>query len=383
MCFCCGWCKFANNKDDDSKWGMFNRFCPWMPCAEPPPKQPEMDKSLLNPMTIEQQGKSLFGKKSALEAAEGGEAGKEKASGGSSTTPLTSGAPDFSAAADGTPGGDKKPMVMTTNPFSFRRPKSVLSSKSPMTEEVVPVDSAIVVGSGVGLEPPPPPPPPSSLPPPLSLVSPLATAAAAAAAKEPPVEVVAAFSSGKGEVGGGGVASDSGLSLPADPTSPLHATPQQQASALPDVGGGAAASEATTAAASSAALTTVVHKEIVEASAALTQEAQKDAPVVGSGSGSGGMGDGGVVPPQPVPQVAVNPLAELHNTPTTVAAEPTNVTQTLIVGEPAALEVALAPASPAPLVPVISATGESGTGPPPALLGEVSVTLEVNTHSSS
>ena len=58
-----------NNKDDESKCGMCNRFCPWAPCADPPVKVPEMDKSLLNPMTLEQQGKSLFGKKSALAAA--------------------------------------------------------------------------------------------------------------------------------------------------------------------------------------------------------------------------------------------------------------------------------------------------------------------------
>jgi len=154
-----------NNKEDESKWGMFNRFCPWMPCAEPPPKQPEMDKTLLNPMTKEQQEKSLFGKKSTLEAIESGK--KEEAGGGASTLPNSpSQAPDFSSSSSQTPGGSEKKPTMMTNP-SFRRPKSVLTSKSP-AEEVLPINSAIVVG-GVGLEPPPPP--PSSAPPPLTLTA--------------------------------------------------------------------------------------------------------------------------------------------------------------------------------------------------------------------
>ena len=91
-----------NNKDDESKWGMCNRFCPWAPCADPPVKVPEMDKSLLNPMTLEQQGKSLFGKKSALAAAADSESAKtegkvgENGEGGSAS-PAIAGAPSFTA----------------------------------------------------------------------------------------------------------------------------------------------------------------------------------------------------------------------------------------------------------------------------------------------
>lgn len=60
-CFSCGCCKCCNNIGDDSKYGMCNRFCPWMPCSDPPFKEPEMDKALLNPMSEKDANRSLFG----------------------------------------------------------------------------------------------------------------------------------------------------------------------------------------------------------------------------------------------------------------------------------------------------------------------------------
>ena len=61
VCFVCGFCTCLNAKDDDSKWGMCNRFCPWMPCADPPHKEPEIAQSLINPLTEKDQKSSLFG----------------------------------------------------------------------------------------------------------------------------------------------------------------------------------------------------------------------------------------------------------------------------------------------------------------------------------
>ena len=61
MCFCCGCCRCLNNKDDPSKWGLCNRYCPWMPCSDPPVRGPELSAELLNPLTQEAHKKSLFG----------------------------------------------------------------------------------------------------------------------------------------------------------------------------------------------------------------------------------------------------------------------------------------------------------------------------------
>lgn len=70
VCFYCGCCKCCNNKGDESRWGMCNRFCPWAPCADPPEKENEVASHLVNPLSDEDNASSLFGKNPALKALE-------------------------------------------------------------------------------------------------------------------------------------------------------------------------------------------------------------------------------------------------------------------------------------------------------------------------
>lgn len=49
------------SQDDKSNWGMFNRFCPWAPCAEPQVKEAEIPQFLVNPLTEKDNASSLFG----------------------------------------------------------------------------------------------------------------------------------------------------------------------------------------------------------------------------------------------------------------------------------------------------------------------------------
>jgi hypothetical protein len=67
-CFSCGCCRCCNNAGDDSKYGLCNRFCPWMPCSDPPFKEPEMDKALVNPLNEKDAGRSLFGARAGVHA---------------------------------------------------------------------------------------------------------------------------------------------------------------------------------------------------------------------------------------------------------------------------------------------------------------------------
>lgn len=65
-CFYCGCCKCLNNKGDDSRWGMCNRFCPSAPCADPPEKEEALPENIYNPNTEEENLVSLFGKNNKL-----------------------------------------------------------------------------------------------------------------------------------------------------------------------------------------------------------------------------------------------------------------------------------------------------------------------------
>lgn len=57
-----GCCRCCNNRGDDSRWGMCNRFCPWMPCADPPRTEKVIESSIINPITDEDHLSSLFGR---------------------------------------------------------------------------------------------------------------------------------------------------------------------------------------------------------------------------------------------------------------------------------------------------------------------------------
>lgn len=79
ICFVCGCCKCCNRPGgkvpeqreacvdctvkyaDESKWGMCNRFCPWMPCADPQKKDDAPASWQHNPVTEEENKSSLFG----------------------------------------------------------------------------------------------------------------------------------------------------------------------------------------------------------------------------------------------------------------------------------------------------------------------------------
>jgi hypothetical protein len=64
--FCCGCCKCINLPGDDSNWGMCNRLCPCCPCAKKPQKEEDTPSWMANPVTEEENSKSLFGKNKAL-----------------------------------------------------------------------------------------------------------------------------------------------------------------------------------------------------------------------------------------------------------------------------------------------------------------------------
>ena len=68
-CFYCACCTCFNNKGDISKFGMCNRWCPWMPCSDPPPKVEEAPAWHYTPETVDENRKSLFGRASALNLA--------------------------------------------------------------------------------------------------------------------------------------------------------------------------------------------------------------------------------------------------------------------------------------------------------------------------
>lgn len=67
-CFWCGCCKCLNNKGDESKWGMCNRFCPWMPCSDPPDVVKETPNWMDRPQSEEENKSSLFGRNPMLSA---------------------------------------------------------------------------------------------------------------------------------------------------------------------------------------------------------------------------------------------------------------------------------------------------------------------------
>lgn len=66
--FVCGCCKCCNNPGDESKYGMCNRFCPWMPCSDPPEKKEEAPSWMSNPQSEEENRSSLFGRNPMLSA---------------------------------------------------------------------------------------------------------------------------------------------------------------------------------------------------------------------------------------------------------------------------------------------------------------------------
>ena len=70
-CFYCGLCKCLNNAKDDSKFGLCNRFCPWMPCSEPPDPDAAQPDWMHNPGTEEENKSSLFGRNPMLNAVSG------------------------------------------------------------------------------------------------------------------------------------------------------------------------------------------------------------------------------------------------------------------------------------------------------------------------
>lgn len=66
--FLLGCCKCCNNKEDDSRWGMCNRFCPWMPCSDPPEKERDVPSWMNAPVSDEENKSSLFGRNPMLNA---------------------------------------------------------------------------------------------------------------------------------------------------------------------------------------------------------------------------------------------------------------------------------------------------------------------------
>jgi hypothetical protein len=66
--FLCGCCKCLNNAGDESKYGLCNRFCPWMPCSDPPEKKEEAPSWMANPQSEEENRSSLFGRNPMLSA---------------------------------------------------------------------------------------------------------------------------------------------------------------------------------------------------------------------------------------------------------------------------------------------------------------------------
>lgn len=113
VCFVCGCCKCLNNKGDVSKWGMCNRFCPWMPCADPPEKDDDVPKYLQNPLTEQENKSSLFGKNESLNAMK-----KENLAG--------------EGGAGATAGAVKSPLSDLKKPGGFgdlKKPKQPLSSE--------------------------------------------------------------------------------------------------------------------------------------------------------------------------------------------------------------------------------------------------------------
>lgn len=65
LCFCCGCCKCCNEKGDESRWGMCNRFCPWCTiCADKHLRPKEA-------AAIVEEERSLTGKSAKLNTAYG------------------------------------------------------------------------------------------------------------------------------------------------------------------------------------------------------------------------------------------------------------------------------------------------------------------------
>lgn len=89
ICFYCGCCKCCNLPGDNSKWGCCNRFCPWMPCSDPPVKEEKEPEWRHNPVTEEQHKSSLFGRNPAFKQVELSSAKKTDRPGGTGGTGLT------------------------------------------------------------------------------------------------------------------------------------------------------------------------------------------------------------------------------------------------------------------------------------------------------
>jgi hypothetical protein len=97
--FCCGCCKCCNRPGDESKWGMCNRFCPWCPFATRPEKESDTPSWMANPVTEEENTKSLFGKNKSLSSAPPPGGGEGAGSGSSTGIAMTA------ASVDGRGGG--------------------------------------------------------------------------------------------------------------------------------------------------------------------------------------------------------------------------------------------------------------------------------------
>lgn len=110
MLFYCGCCKCLNQKGDDSRWGMCNRFCPWMPCSEPPKKDDKSPEWSTNPVTDDQQSKSLFGRAPTLGSSSAPAAGSGSAAG------------DAAGARKGGLSDLKKPALPGATPLTGPKP---------------------------------------------------------------------------------------------------------------------------------------------------------------------------------------------------------------------------------------------------------------------